>query len=153
MWESLENCRCFSYYSQFFLMQVHCYSNCYEEVHNDKFISRFSQHGLLLSGVTLYKSSFQMRGSRLSLTLIICVQRSSLSEVGFCFLVTSCSNDKLIINCPLCFVVFCFVSGFKNYMTKAGGTFVDVKDSACLEENSRELKVFIRRKHLPAVHR
>jgi len=38
-------------------------------------------------------------------------------------------------------------------MLKAGGTFVDVKDSACLEENSRELKVFIRRKHLPAVHR
>ncbi|XP_078369524.1 uncharacterized protein LOC144653411 isoform X2 [Oculina patagonica] len=41
----------------------------------------------------------------------------------------------------------------KNYMLKAGGTFVDVKDSACLEENFRELKVFIRRKHLPSVHR
>ena len=108
---------------------------------------------MVLSGVTLYKQSFQMRGSRLSLTLIICVQRGSLSEVGFCLLVTSCSNDKLIINCPLCFVVFCIVFGFKNYMTKAGGTFVDVKDSACLEEKSRELKVFIRRKHLPAVHR
>lgn len=44
-----------------------------------------------------------------------------------------------------------FVS--KNYMLKAGGTFVDIKDSACLEENSRELKVLIRRKHLPSVHR
>lgn len=41
----------------------------------------------------------------------------------------------------------------KNYMIKAGGAFVDIKDPACLEENSRELKVLIRRKHLPSVHR
>jgi len=41
----------------------------------------------------------------------------------------------------------------KNYMLKAGGVLVDIKDSVCLEENSRELKVLIRRKHVPSVHR
>lgn len=41
----------------------------------------------------------------------------------------------------------------KNYMLKAGGVLVDIKDSACLEDTSRELKVLIRRKHLPSVHR
>lgn len=41
----------------------------------------------------------------------------------------------------------------KNYMLRAGGTLVDVRNSKYLEENTRELKVFIRKKHLPSVHR
>ena len=49
--------------------------------------------------------------------------------------------------------VLSLLPSFQNYMIKAGGVFVDIKDPACLEENSRELKVLIRRKHLPSVHR
>ncbi|XP_029195174.2 LOW QUALITY PROTEIN: uncharacterized protein LOC114960864 [Acropora millepora] len=41
----------------------------------------------------------------------------------------------------------------KNYMLKAGGTLVDIKDPTCVEEFSQELKVLIRRKYLSSVHR
>ena len=41
----------------------------------------------------------------------------------------------------------------KNFMVRTGAIQVDVQEASSVESNTEELRVLIRRKHIPSVHR